>query len=593
MDIRMSTNLPTQTQSPLSGLTTSQRAAATSRASHSLVLAGPGSGKTSTIVARGHYLLSTAPEHRIAVVTFTRASAEEVNDRLTHAQADMTRCMVGTFHSLSLRMLRQFGLNVHRDNVLLPEEQDRFLEHAMASCRWPGTLTQAKRALEQSGARISNTFDSHEIRLLAEYADLLRKSHRIDFPDLIKRVLLDKTIRPLQAHHLLVDEAQDIDEWQLAWILRHAAAGLDTTIVADDDQSIYGFRYAMGVRGLRRYSRVLNQVQQFVLEENFRSGQQIVDLAQTLIHHDNSRIKKVVRCRVTFVASLGVHEATSLEDELLRIALKVKESPGEWAVLAHTNIQLERIELALIQRGIPYWIDSKSDIWKSGLGAALLALLRSLLASEPMSELWTALIDLRCPMVGDPPTCTAGQMMLDHAWSSSLFSTQSSLSDEQVAALQDLPKRWSNWFSEQRRATKAVVKDIAKWVRPFVCGKEARLYSALATCLEKRRGGIEHRILCRKLKADKPNGVVTLSTLHKSKGLEFERVWICGLDARDDHDPTYDVCEDRRLLYVGFTRAKRELFVSYEKTYGPSSLLLEAGLSAKSRTRRTRQSHFR
>ncbi|MGQ0619841.1 MAG: UvrD-helicase domain-containing protein [Panacagrimonas sp.] len=589
----MSSQPHSEPTSLLSGLTKSQHAAATSSAAHSLVLAGPGSGKTSTIVARGQHLLSATPDYGIAVVTFTRASANEVHDRLLRGGADKNRCVVGTFHNLSLRLLRLSGLSIPSSDILVPAEQDRFLRDAMATCNWRSTVTEARATLELSGARKSNVFKPHQVALLAAYANRLQTLKKFDFADLIKRVVLDKSVMPLPAHHLLIDEAQDIDEWQLEWVLHQAASGLNTTMVADDDQSIYGFRHALGVHGLHRYTDALKPVRQFVLEDNFRSGPKIVEVAQALIRHDQQRIDKNVCCQAHVDGEVTVYSAHTPEDELLRAALATKDSPGEWAVLARTNNELAHMAISLSQRGIPYWIDSDSDIWQSGLGAALLALLRSLLVPEPTAELQRAMIDLRINAAGDPPAFTSDPVYGNHVWPTWVESQTLNLSREQKIALLELPRRWSAWFNNHRDATKSVVEDIAKWVEPFVGNREERLFSALATCLEKRRGGIANRILCRKLRADKPQGVVTLSTMHSAKGLEFDRVWICGLDARIDDDADCDVAEERRLHYVGFTRAKVQLVMSYEKAHGPSRYLRESGVAPRPSTRNARRSRYR
>lgn len=418
------------------------------------------------------------------------------------------------------------------------------------------------------------------------------------------------TLSRLAIGHLIVDEAQDFDEVQIEWILSHAENGIATTLVADDDQSIYRFRYAQGLQGLRRYSnRVgLSHDDWLYLAENFRSHAEIVRWSQALIRHARDRVDKRINAPRGAGGQVDCLSFKNEEEELTRLALTLKPEPSVWAVLARKNKQLDRVELALDQRGIPYWREPTEGIWETGIGLAVISLLSSLVApANVTATLVNSLILLDAFRAAQDER----KRIVDADNVEVLFkfiqveSTCLSPDESKQFALRALKQQWTGWRArlsdsegdnEANRLTrtKEVIKDVQVWLSMLVPAKNKALLKAIFGCLLKRRGHLENRIKASSYKKVDPAEGAVLSTMHGAKGLEFENVWVVGLDAANEDNLGSDEIEDeRRLVYVAFTRSKSRLTASFVTEKRASRFLTEAELYAEpSRKKRSRASIY-
>jgi hypothetical protein len=262
---------------------------------HCLILACPGAGKTRTLAAKSARLLKAAPGARVCAVTFTREAAREIRARILQEAGEGAegRVVAGTFHALCWRQL-----GGSREPVAGEGERSAYAARAAAAVRAELQPETALAIIEACKAGSPVPFPGLDTgRLLAAYQEILLRNGKIDFQDLVARALEGMrrgTVAPVPATHLLVDEFQDTDESQLAWVFAHARAGAQVTAVGDDDQSIYGWRRALGHEGMERFAAHLGAKRLF-LGTNYRSRPEIVEAAARLIERNRGRQAKALR----------------------------------------------------------------------------------------------------------------------------------------------------------------------------------------------------------------------------------------------------------------------------------------------------------
>ena len=263
---------------------------------HSLVVACPGSGKTRVIVVKIGHILSRSPKSRVCAVTFTRDAANELKKRLIDdigSEVVNKRTRVGTFHSLAIRQLRACG---QIGKVASPAEQQIFVQRALASCEADITYEEAVQTIETVKSS-RGPVPEEDSPLYQAYAALLKRAQVEDLYDVLKKSLTlmqQGVVPPYPVEYMLVDEFQDTDEIQLAWVLEHVKAGTRVTVVGDDDQSVYSFRRALGYQGMDRF-RTATGATLIALGTNYRCRSEILSAAETLICHNQERIAKTLR----------------------------------------------------------------------------------------------------------------------------------------------------------------------------------------------------------------------------------------------------------------------------------------------------------
>jgi DNA helicase-2/ATP-dependent DNA helicase PcrA len=601
------------------------------------VLAGAGSGKTRVITHRLARLVETGADPRTVVaVTFTNKAADEMRERARRLLGGRPLVsFVGTFHSWALRLLRRhavaaglpprFSIADSSDQLALVKEAMEELgvsDQALPPGSVRARISHAKNALvsarafadgqtDWAGERIGKVFLLYEKKLAAAGA--------LDFDDLIFRAVRLLRDRPevlaserARVRHLLIDEYQDTNTSQDA-LVKLLGAGADSLCaVGDEDQAIYRWRGAE-VEHILRFDEDFPGARIIPLERNYRSTSGILDSAAGLVANNRRRRPK------RLLADRGAGERVRLwrfdedrseAEEVVRALEARRGEPGEVAVLYRTNAQSRSFEEELVRRRIPYVVVGGMKFYERAEVKDALAYLR--LAARPED-------DLAFRRVVNVPARGIGQATLDklaaaaheteRSWwevsgdppadltdraKTSLSRFRSLISDLRGRAANELPSVVLEHLleatglaalyeeSEEREdvARRENLAELVSSAREFErrSGEEATLADyldsvSLATDADAAAGG---------------RGV-TLSTLHAAKGLEFPAVFVVGLEegylphgqSGEDED---ELEEERRLLYVGMTRAKDELTLTLARrrlVYGKVMPRLESRFVAE------------
>lgn len=589
--------------------------AAVHAASHVLVIACPGSGKTHTLEKRAVLLLQQHPAARVIACTFTREAAGELAARIRKCDPGAARRLTGgTFHSLALTQLEQLG----KRPTLLKEWRTRDLMRRAytETVRSADVLKfeDACRGVEAIKSQPDGppNDDAPITKMYRRYQDLLGETGGIDFADCLLLAVAgmrDGSIKPLEGRFLLVDEAQDMDAVQLAWVLAHLSAGLEVTVVADDDQSIYKFRQALGIKGLLAFQRAAN-APQIALDLTYRCAPEVLAAASKLIAHNTERMPKELRTVSRAEGSVTVERFTQRTKEALAVIAAVRDCrdrgcTDSWAVLARNNAHLDDIECQMkgvlpFRRigGKGFWDQLGPSLFLGVLGGFLKEDMLGVEAMMARTGIAPSLIDrLHAYYTPSARGSMLGFLRID-------MSGARGGDVQRIATVQALLRQWCRMLASRHPAHGAHgIEQVAHAVAVHLggalvtAGKVApteqdiayntRILTGCAERIARMSGTLQERIetLLRGEEPDDPAMAVSLMTLHGSKGLEFDRVWIIAVEQGVLPASGSDDEEERRLLYVGMTRARQHLTLSYTvgkdasgKDAARSLFLDEAGL---------------
>jgi DNA helicase-2/ATP-dependent DNA helicase PcrA len=534
----------------LARLAPDQRDAAVAPPGPILCLAPAGSGKTTTLVARVAWLISSgaAAAGEIATITFNKRAAEELRERLASALAPLgvsgdegDEVRVRTFHALGLEILRDAGATVEplvdRMALLRRVAPDagpagwRVLDTAISQLKLDLGVEAAAVAADPEAGLIARTFVAYEAAIT--------EAGGLDFDDLVARA-----VRALEADaellerwrgrcsHLLVDEAQDLDRAQLRMALLLAAPTNRVFFVGDDDQSIYGWRLA-DVRRLLSLDASLPGLRRVDLEVNYRCPPTVVARAVRLVEHNRERFAKVIRAGSA--ASGPIVLAPDSSDETVRIGRVFDNWPADdatRAILARTNRELLPAISVALDRRIPFRAPAIELLVSSPLVDAVLAEAEG--STDPGLPVLARLEAVRVRWSAAPPA------------------------EGDADGDPDRPRPAD------------IAAAVVAWAVPYSS------LDALREAVAARRAALTE--LCR------DDAALTLATAHGTKGLEFDHVAVIGLDlgrfpsrrsVTESEDPARALQEERRLAYVAWTRARRSLTLVYDPL-SPSEFMLEA-----------------
>jgi ATP-dependent DNA helicase UvrD/PcrA len=615
-------------------LNEAQRAAVTAEEGPTLVLAGAGSGKTRVLVHRIAWLirvLGVAPQHLIAV-TFTNKAANEMRQRIEALLGFPTRHLwIGTFHGLAHRFLRahwrEAGLSEHFQ-IMDSEDQQRLIRRMIKGLgldenEWvPRDLQWFINAQKDDGLRPRDLDDEGNagrrqmIDLYARYERLCAESAVIDFAELLLRTL--ELLRDREAiltqyrrrfRHLLVDEFQDTNAIQYRWLRLLAGTTGIPFIVGDDDQSIYRWRGAR-IENLFRFQKDFENVQVVRLEQNYRSTGTILNAANAVIANNSGRLGKNLWTEGERGTPIRLYAAFNERDEAEYVVNRVQDYVAEGhrrdeiAILYRSNAQSRIFEEALLRTGIPYRVYGGLRFFERAEIKDALAYLR-LIANRDDDPSFERVVNT--PTRGIGARTVEAVRAQARAAGTSMWRAAAS-----VIAEDALPKRSSEALWSFLRLIETLDENsrdlqLHELVRAVVEGSGLIAHHAKDTGLmgEARVENLEELVNAARepfdgeeidgsplshflsyavlesgdVQAEAYEDGVQLMTLHSAKGLEFPVVFLCGLeDGLFPHQRSLSDAdgleEERRLCYVGITRARSVLHVTYaeqRRLYGTDS----------------------
>ena len=550
---------------------------------HCVAVACPGAGKTKTIATKAAMLLSE-PNATVGAVTFSKDAAVELRDRIATLAGGNAkkRLMAGTFHSLAYKQLSS-GVEGRRD-IATDGDRIGLLTQALSDTGLDWKVEDAITAIEAIKTNFGQVqAGTTEEVLYRAYQDSLERNGKIDFQDMLRLAVEGMqrgTIAPYPLTYLLVDEFQDTDPLQYQWIALHAHAGSIVTVVGDDDQSIYGFRSALGFRGMESFIRQFD-AQPVVLGNNYRCHAEILGAADKIIRNNRDRIPKVLVAHkgpggdVAFQRFADEYAEAVAAMEHLAPALSQSQSA---AILARTNRILDPVEAVCRSHGIKYYRASGKSILSRPEGALMCNLL------ELVQKTRKAGIDALLSFVG---VGTHELRLLHNSGKTTGEQHQRKdlvelgLSENSADKYRELMKRLAEWRALcDRQFYSLVLEGVHEWMMQHARADQAR--RAITTTydvLSRLNGPFSDRLEFLQRDNNKPApDALVLTTMHSSKGLEWDRVWIIRAEETVVPDEKSTEAEERRLFYVAVTRARQDLRVSMTKKNPTSRFILEAEL---------------
>ncbi|MBP6994161.1 UvrD-helicase domain-containing protein [Candidatus Woesebacteria bacterium] len=561
----------------------------------SIILAGAGSGKTRVLIQKVIHLVVDlhVPPEEILMITFTNKAAGEMKERIAkklgfpstkQRGARGGLGFVGTFHSFCAKILRTHGAHIglRKDYVIYTDKDQQDLlkqilkkvnAGRMTASYFSNKISEAKNQLIAPDEFLK-TFSYYKSAQVAEvyqaYQSQLTQYHAVDFDDLIMlAVRLLRTEGSILAQyqtqytHVMIDEFQDTNIAQYALAKLLSPSDKDITVVGDFSQAIYSWRGA-DIRNLERFSEDYPTAKVFYLEQNYRSSQQILDYAYSKIIENQTHPILKLFTHAELGNGVTEFEAENEEHEALYIGKNIAENLDElpmstedpysaFAVLYRTNAQSRILEEVFLKYGIPYTLVGGTRFYDRKEVRDVIAYLRLIIEpNDPVAverifklgkrrfqSFITALPDLQQHAVHTPP--------------------------ETILELTLAKTNYLETFNREDPEDYARIENIREL-------KNVAATQGTLTEFFEQIALIENEYSVGERSKNKGKGV-RLMSLHASKGLEFDTVFITGLeDGLLPHvrslEDSYAIEEERRLFYVGITRARKKLYVTWAKRRG-------------------------
>jgi DNA helicase-2/ATP-dependent DNA helicase PcrA len=607
----------------LEDLNDAQREAVCHEGGPLVVIAGAGSGKTRVLTRRVARLIEEGVHPgQILAITFTNKAADEMRRRVNALVGDVTRGMwIATFHAACVRILRSNADRVgYRSGFSIYDDADsrRLIEHVLDDMgidtkRFPpravaAAISQAKSELLDAPSYEARAYTVYEQRIaqaFSEYERRLKSANAMDFDDLLSRTVALFSLHPeVLVHyqerfvHVLVDEYQDTNRAQGEIVTAIGAGHRNVCVVGDSDQSIYRFRGAE-VRNLLDFTAAFPDARTIVLDQNYRSTQNVLDAANAVIGNNIMRQEKALWSALGTGESIRRYragdereEATFIAHEIATLHREEGISFSEVAVFYRTNAQSRAIEAALTDRGIAYQVIGGTRFYDRREVRDILSYTR--LVANPSDEVSLRRV-LNVPKRGIGATsverlatysATKGCSFLDalsHASEAGVTGKALRGVKAFLEILEDLgtlrgdaPDAVIRGILSKTAYLDALEEDIREGGVHSIEAEGrvenidelrsvASYYEDLETFLQ------VSALVASGDELDEKGGKVCLMTLHAAKGLEFGVVFLTGLEEgifphdRALGDPD-DLEEERRLCYVGITRARERLYLTHTWT---------------------------
>lgn len=601
----------------LDSLNSAQRDAVSAPPGNLLILAGAGSGKTRVLTHRIAWLhaVENVSPFGVLAVTFTNKAASEMRGRL---EAMLDRSLgpmwVGTFHGLAHRMLRQHWQDAKLPQafqILDADDQLRMVKRLVRGLNLDEAHYPPRQAVWFINARKDEGLRAAHLdtprdeiqrqfqRIYATYEEACERAGVVDFAELLLRSLeLLRDNPAVREHyqrrfsHLLVDEFQDTNDIQYAWLRTLASPTCSVFAVGDDDQSIYGWRGAR-VENMHNFREDFASVEVVRLEQNYRSSGTILNAANALIDHNHDRLGKKLWTDAGDGESISLYTAFDERDEARFVTDRVKDwverggRRDECAVLYRSNAQSRVLEEAMITASLPYRVYGGMRFFERAEIKDALAYLR-LVCNRDDDVSFERVVNQPTRGIGDRSVSQLRQLARDQ--STSLWQAASKVSGRAGAALQkflclveqmaaacgddpladqielviDQSGLLAHYKRDQSEKGLARVENLEELVGA------ARVFSPNSDAIEELTP-LEMFLAQAALEAGETQGeawedCVQLMTLHSAKGLEFPLVFMVGMEEglfphqRTLEDPN-QLEEERRIAYVGITRAREKLYL--------------------------------
>ncbi|CAM3082754.1 UvrD-helicase domain-containing protein [Streptobacillus ratti] len=610
----------------LDNLNTQQKQAAKLVEGQTLILAGAGSGKTRTLTFKIAYMIKekNINPRNILALTFTNKAAKEMKERVETLVGDNNDVLISTFHSFAVRLLRTYSERIgYTTNFNIYDNNDqksiikKILKIQGLDKKYKESQIISKISrLKELGLNYTNLgqeldmnlpFNREFKEIFREYQEKLERSNAMDFSDLLvnAKALLDDeyVLDKIQNRYMyiLIDEYQDTNEIQYQIVKKIAKKYMNICVVGDEDQSIYAFRGA-NIRNILNFEKDYPNANTIKLEQNYRSTQTILDAANSVIRNNKSSKGKKLWSDNNKGEKIGIYTAINVEDEANFISDKINELKirkdkkyKDFTVLYRTNAQSRAIEESLMQNKIPYKIygglrffdrkeikdllsylllinNTKDDLSfervinfpKRSIGPKTIEVLAHI-ASKNQTSLFDAILQIENEISSSAKSkLLSFRSLIDKYVTAKEDMTTSEILNDLMDDI-DYNSALETYDNKENRE-----ENIQELVNSIITIEEETGFLSLPEYLENVALNSPSDNLVEE------ENFVKLMTIHASKGLEFNTVFLVGVEEglfpNDDSNFVSDELEEeRRIFYVAVTRAEEDLYISHSlerKTWG-------------------------
>ncbi|WP_118830193.1 ATP-dependent helicase [Salinibacter ruber] len=619
---------PEAEQRILDGLNDKQREAVTTTEGPVMIIAGPGSGKTRALTHRIAYLLAAgkAQPRDILALTFTNKAANEMQERVEALVGDDARGMwVGTFHSSFARLLRMEGDKIgYSEDFSIYDTADskRLIRQQMKGRNLDTDVVKPRSVQRMISSAKNEMIDPQEYAELARgdqqeivaevypaYERALKQANALDFDDLLLKPIelfeqhedvLEKYQRRWQYVH--IDEYQDTNQAQYVLARKLSGRHKNLCVVGDDAQSIYAFRGA-DITNILNFDTDYPDATTIRLERNYRSTENIIRLADSIIEENDDQIEKSLWTDNAEGEYVALMEALSEKDEAQKIERRVRDlhlrdgmEYGDFAVLYRTNAQSRAIEEALRKENVPYRVIGGTSFYERKEIKDVLAYLKLLVNPNDTASL-QRVINYPTRGIGDKTQARLQRYAQQHnlsLWQAvervEEIETLGTRAERAVGKFRRLIARYASKAGTGSVPADELARDL---IQDAGLLSELRkehtrenlqrwenvqeLISALAEYVESTEDATistflqEVALMTDQDEAEEGDDKVTLMTLHAAKGTEFPVVFVAGLEEglfplEQATQEKAELEEERRLFYVGVTRAEERLYLSWARS---------------------------
>jgi DNA helicase-2/ATP-dependent DNA helicase PcrA len=612
------------TQELLQALNSEQQEAVTAVDGPVLVVAGPGSGKTRVLTHRIAYLIAEgyARPHQILAVTFTNKAAREMRERLAQLLDPWVaeRVMAGTFHGICTRLLRVEYAALGYPSFVIYDDEDQLalVRHILEELNLDPKRFSPRAILARISAAknqqiapasypIESYFDEVVARVYSQYQQRLERVNALDFDDLLTKTLalFDEFPDVLQRYqdrwrYIHVDEYQDTNHLQYLLVRALARGHQNLFVVGDPDQSIYGWRHA-DIRNILTFKQDYPDAREIHLSLNYRSTATIVRAADHVIRANRLRIQRTLRTLndtglpiTLWACADDLEEAMRVVEEIRILVARGIRQYRDFAILYRTNAQSQPLEQALVQAGIPYQLIGGLRFYERREIKDALALLRILI--NPADDVSLRRVIENTPLgngIGKQTWRSLERLATQHAMPIGLLLRDHHLAcceltgrvRQRLAILAEHLQRWQTLSCElsasalfARMLDEAGLsalyreardpEDIDRWENLTQFASLLQQYDQLPADQGIPLFLDEAALVTDADLLNDERNHVTLITFHAAKGLEFPVVFLVGIEeglvphSRSIENEA-ELEEERRLFYVGLTRAKEQVYISF------------------------------